>query len=254
MTFEHVPPQKAFNSHRAKASTLEQWLAREEAGGSIDGRIIQGGSGRHSLCAECNNFTGSKYAREYIVWARVAASYLRRFEPSPQFAQRHYSLRTVEFGMSEASPLRMAKQMISMMLATSGPGLGDRNPELREFVLDEQRHGLSSKYRLYLNLFDDRRSRSSGVSVSLNTTNGLSTASCEVAHFPFSCALTLDEQEPLHPLGDVTEMAFVRYGARVGVRLKMLVGFGNTPFPNDLRTRHRMDIEAAWSDRVAQLP
>lgn len=254
LTFEHVPPQKAFNSHRAKSSSLDQWLAREEAGGQIDGRIVQGGGGRFALCAECNSFTGSKYAGEYIEWAQVAASYLRQFEPSPRFAQEHYSIRTVQFGIGEVAPLRMAKQMVAMMLATSGPGLAESNPELREFVLKEDQFGLSPRYRLYLNLFNDRRSRSSGVTASFNTNSGLSTTGCEVAHFPFACALSLDEEEPLHPVGNVTDMAFARPDAPVGVKLRMLVGFGNTPFPNDLRTRFRVDVDAEWSDRMAFLP
>lgn len=253
LTFEHVPPQKAFNAHRAKVSTMGDWLERDQNGGNIKGQIVQGGSGRFALCADCNNFTGSKYAAEYVEWARVAAAYLRRFEPMAQFAQQQFSIRTGSFGIGGVYPLRMAKQMVAMMMATSGPGLSTANPELRDFVLDEKLVGLSPKYRLYLSLFNDRKSRSSGVTGSVNVRTGGTTVGCEIAHFPFACALTLDEPEPLFPVGDVTQFVFNAYEAQASVVLKLLVGFCNTPFPNDLRTKYRVDFDAAVSDGLAAL-
>ena len=61
LTFEHVPPQKAFNNLRTiSLSWDEAMLLGPEA--PVKGKIKQGGVGGYTLCSSCNNDTGAWYA------------------------------------------------------------------------------------------------------------------------------------------------------------------------------------------------
>src|SRR5262245_38503149 len=75
LSFEHVPPQKAFNDRPAR-------VLRGDAIFKVDpddlrGRIEQGGAGEHTLCGPCNHNTGSWYAPAFIDWAYQAMWILR---------------------------------------------------------------------------------------------------------------------------------------------------------------------------------
>jgi len=68
LTFEHIPPQKAFNDRTARVySGLD--LIKRDNGEKVRWKQQQGGKGDYTLCEECNNNTGAWYANEYIKMA-----------------------------------------------------------------------------------------------------------------------------------------------------------------------------------------
>ena len=71
LTYEHIPPEAAFNSQRRKMSTVKELMENKKdnrAPWDIEGlkyKQFQQGTGFFTLCGECNSFTGAKYGVTY---------------------------------------------------------------------------------------------------------------------------------------------------------------------------------------------
>src|SRR5687768_10419213 len=82
LTFEHVPPQAAFNSERTTVVSGERAL-QYVPGGALRGQYQQRGAGGYTLCGRCNNNTGNWYARDFAQWCYQGMEVLIRSEGSP---------------------------------------------------------------------------------------------------------------------------------------------------------------------------
>lgn len=67
LTFEHIPPKKAFNNLRTLSLSCDQAM-RLGGDDPVDGKVQQGGIGAYTLCPRCNNSTGRWYARSLVEW------------------------------------------------------------------------------------------------------------------------------------------------------------------------------------------
>src|SRR5690348_901160 len=80
LSFEHVPPRKAYNDHRIFETNIQEMVRGKWDGQAIpaQGKWVQGGAGRYTLCEWCNNVTGSWYGTPYITWAKQAFERIER--------------------------------------------------------------------------------------------------------------------------------------------------------------------------------
>ena len=84
LTFEHVPPNKAFNSETVvnyflkdindTAPMIDESEISEK---NIYGKDNQRGGGGYYLCGDCNNNTGSWYMDEYVDLAHAFHSIIK---------------------------------------------------------------------------------------------------------------------------------------------------------------------------------
>jgi len=129
LSFEHVPPQSAFNKATVIAYELESKLIRREDKGVPQ----QGGSGRHTLCVSCNTNTGGWYADEYVKWARIGISILA--------SERIKGKSEVFVRLKDVYPLRFLKQVATCFFTIIGvdpsASFAANNPQLVDFVLDK---------------------------------------------------------------------------------------------------------------------
>jgi hypothetical protein len=170
LTKEHVPPQGAFNDSgylefyidRVNEAELVRWEARD---------VNTKGIYLFTLCEKCNNQTGSLYGRDYGKFVEAFTSVA-----TPDNAGE-----MVKADLKDFFPVRVVKQVVSMMLSTSEPCSSNgyeafRNPfldadvsiplafsldppaslhletiydELRRFVTDKEAKSLPSGVRLY---------------------------------------------------------------------------------------------------------
>lgn len=71
LSYEHVPPEAAFNGRKVfRASVEDYWQRGGPEGRSVPGKQLQRGYGDYTLCGECNNKTGRWYAPDFIDWCR----------------------------------------------------------------------------------------------------------------------------------------------------------------------------------------
>jgi hypothetical protein len=76
LSFEHVPPEKAFNDSAALLMDLEQW-DKFQTSGKKRGTYQQRGFGAYTLCEKCNSNTGAWYASEYVEWVKKGTIHLQ---------------------------------------------------------------------------------------------------------------------------------------------------------------------------------
>ena len=138
LTFEHIPPKAAFNSHPVFMKDLRHIT---KLGGHLYGKSKrrQKGLGDHKLCEECNNNTGAWYASEYVNYVHQLVEQMK-----------------ANAGDSEAilklniRPLNFLKHVIVMMLCAD-QALGQLREDVNEtnFILDKKSNTLSNKIKVY---------------------------------------------------------------------------------------------------------
>lgn len=212
------------------------------------GRIEQRGAGGVVLCQRCNNNTGSWYGNELIRAAGAGARILRetplneldqRLEPT--FGEVHFRQQP---GIGP-HPLRLIKQIVTMLLATSPLSFSQANPALGDFVLDRERIGLPDRYQFYLALFAGPGARTTGVSSRLDLHTQRIDVLVEVAYPPFAYVMTVDSAEGAVETSNITRFVDVGYNQMADLEMDMLIGFGHTAFPADYRTAAMIAHEAA---------
>jgi len=255
LSFEHVPPRAAFNEQPTRVYGLKEWLERSDDREVSGGRIEQRGAGRRSLCETCNNNTGSWYGNELNVAAASGARVLRELPLDEIDAMLDPMWADVKFRQSETGPhpLRFIKQVVTMLLATSGIEVSETHPELGDFVLDKERTGLDARYQFYLALYAGPNARSTGIAQRLDfDRGGRVDTMVEVAFPPYAYVMTIDSPPDALPTVNVTDCVNVGYSQRADMELQMLVGFGHTIFPADYRTNAMVERDYAENKRFAE--
>src|ERR1700730_14840194 len=75
LSFEHVPPDSAFNDQRILRTSFEQMLANEHPD-EFKGQQQQRGAGGYTLCEKCNNDTGLWYVPAFTSWSQQAMRFV----------------------------------------------------------------------------------------------------------------------------------------------------------------------------------
>lgn len=153
LTEEHAPSRKAGNTGRMIRGMIDH--AATAAGGSVvwRGQVVQGGAKYDSLCAACNNTTGSWYNGAYVGLVRAAGKLA-----NPQTAGTSCDVAVL-------NPQRVAKQALVSIVATSQPGLTTRYPHIRTLLCEKEARRAIAPLRLWLYL----RANQGGVATGLAT-------------------------------------------------------------------------------------
>jgi len=189
LTFEHVPPRRAFNDRRIFEADVQELLNGKWSPGQAPGKgkWEQKGAGRYSLCEHCNNTTGSWYGSAYV-----------------EFAQRGAELMSASLGELslaypfEIYPLRVIKQLAVMFFTACGPGLSKAHPDLVRFVLNRDMRNFPGDLGLFAYFHHPTKStsiRQSGVTGRLSLDGGSDTFA-EIAFPPFGFVLSFTSGSP----------------------------------------------------------
>ncbi len=225
LTFEHVPPECAFNDTGCLYADIRKWL---EQGPDTDyfasHHKSQRGGGDFTLCKECNDKTGGWYAAEYGRWAKQGAEILGRIrlDGTPY---------VVPF---RGYPLRFLKQCVALFFSINSPNFARLHPRLARFVHEPYARILPHGYEVYLTLVSGPRGRSSGLSGIGDITSGQTTLVSELAHFPFAISLTVGPHR-VDTVGRISRFGEFFYDERRDVQLPVTGGQIVTLYPRDYR-------------------
>ncbi|MGB9647454.1 MAG: hypothetical protein WCB44_20365, partial [Stellaceae bacterium] len=122
LSFDHVPPEAAFNDHRVLRISFEQVSVGQHPD-NLRGRYQQRGAGASTLCVKCNSDTGHWYGTAYADWAAQAMRILLGTSGRPSL---EYPFRLF--------PLRVLKQVVCMFFSINSPLFHTRQPDLVRFV------------------------------------------------------------------------------------------------------------------------
>lgn len=230
LTFEHIPPQSAFNNKsitEVPFNKLEGLESFDDAIG-MKGKISQRGLGGYYLCNQCNNNTGSWYGASYAKWAEFTKSHLGR---------------SIEPKCIRIHPLRVIKQIVSNFVCIRNDALDDKYKALSEFVLDRDKVGLPKGFCIYIAGMDSAIIRNSDY-VALITKSGFFRFS-EIVFPPFVYMLTINSECPDKRLTDISHFASYSYDDEVSFKVLLNILPVNTPYPGDYRSKNEIYTNTA---------
>ena len=234
LTFEHIPPEAAFNDTVVFRADIESLIAAQTIAERKNPRTrrSQRGAGGHTLCASCNNNTGTWYVPAYLRWAKQG--WQNAYGSLPYLIHRPF----------EIEPLPVAKQLMAMFASACGAAFFQGRPELTRFVLNPSINGLPPDVRLYAYYVHphSRASRQTGITSSLNLdVSSRIHVNAEIAFPPFGYVLALRPPAPDPRLIDITFMADAAEGEIRTLSLKFPALQVNSMLPCDFRTDEEID-------------
>jgi hypothetical protein len=241
LTFEHVPPRASGNVPEITLHSLEEWLARESLSGPLPGGQFQPeGIGKFALCKPCNERLGTQYVPSFIEFVKAGVQILLSIGPGKwqQFDNdlvTHYA--DVKF--MAINRRRVAKQIVSMMLVTSGRGVTNANPDLQRFVLEPSVVDAPSQFRLFLALCPGPGAKVTGLSTILKMETGQVLAGADIVYPPFEYFFVINGETPDRG-GEITSWMHADDSVEQ-VSLTLPIGFCHTAFPGDIRSRAQVE-------------
>jgi hypothetical protein len=139
LSFEHVPPQSAFNNKPIFIQTYDHLLNKNSFLFGKKSKAIRG-FGRYTLCESCNNNTGDWYARDFKDFAHQGMTIIENLEKPQQVVHGTYNIK----------PLNVLKQILAMFMSADSSGHLRSNKDLVNFILQRETVGLPPKFKVYI--------------------------------------------------------------------------------------------------------
>ncbi len=230
LSYEHIPPEAAFNDRRILEADIKEAIERglAKSPDNLKGKIKQRGAGNYTLCGQCNSQTGHWYGGAYVDF--VQSVYCIP-EVSPCFSRLEISIL--------CKPQNILKQIVAMFCSACGPDFAQKNASVSRYLLNREETYFLPSLSIYLAFFDKKNSgaaRQSGLSALLNLDAGESKAYAEISFPPFNIIMTVDSGSPDARLFDITWFQRYKYNEKALVSLELW----NLPVNNYLPCDYRM--------------
>jgi hypothetical protein len=241
LTFEHIPPKKAFNDLRTISLSWDQAM-QLGPDAPVKGKFQQGGIGAYTLCSTCNSNTGSWYARSLVEWCYRGMEILE------------YSRgRAEQFHIRKSFPLRVLKE-IMVMFCSVNKEMTTAQPWLRDFLLNRESRNWTESWRVFIYYNIEGKLRYAGGSGIIDFTTGRATVMSEINYPPFGYVLVMDGDDGLDPrLSEIT--GFVKY-AYYESAMELFIPLSVLPthlmYPADYRSREEILRDRESSLAVAR--
>ena len=239
LTFEHVPPNSAFNSSPAKVYPPDETIAMMTG---ADGRMPwdfsglhynteQRGGGGYYLCRECNNNTGTWYISEYV---KLAKTFHNVIVENSLHTGNYCSFR-----LYDLYPLRIIKAIMTMYCDINDDCMGDE--QLRDFLINKNSVSFNAdKYKIYIYMASPSMWRINSLSyIYFSEFGGVMVS--EIGCYPIGTILCINKPTAFTPPGLLLN-CFAEYGIDEKCTLD-ICGIPyldiNTLFPMDFRTKEQ---------------
>jgi hypothetical protein len=231
LTEEHAPSKKAGNTGPMIRGVID--YPASLAGGSVLWKTerIQGAK-YDSLCARCNNNTGSWYNSAYVQLVRAAKTVA-----TPQNAGKVCPIPIVH-------PQRVAKQALTSIVATSQPGLTARYPALRALLLDKEDRRPITPLQLWLYLRVNPGGVATGLATGIDLERRQGHLLAGFSFWPLGWIITISSVDVRGAL-DVSAWTELGYRERGPVTANLPCQWAISPYPADFRGPEEFP-DAAW--------
>lgn len=236
LSYEHVPPKKAYNSFRSQEFQVLPMLLKREL--LKKGKIQQKGVGAYTLCPDCNNTTGSLYAPEYVQWARTLSENIIHYNLSDN--RMFGKPKTIEIILRNVFPLRFLKQVITIFCSRNGERFQQAHPDLKDYLLNKDSQNAPDDFSVYMYINTNEVIFNSGITALIE--NGRSYIFSEFTHYPFGFCLfignVLNRQ-----MTDITYFNRYLYDERADIYIGLPVIDRKSPLPADHRTEYEISYD-----------
>jgi hypothetical protein len=222
LSYEHIPPESCFNNSKALTLNGRQAMSLQLTG-SYPGKPkqLQRGMGMYTLCEKCNSDTGRWYVDDFGSFCRQAVDHIQVSKGNPTLAYPYLIY-----------PLRIIKQIVTMMMSINPNTFSEDHPALRDYVLNRHNVVLPEKYRFFICLNIDGEKRFIGDAKALSLEHpGEFVEISDIAFFPFGICLTQHHSWPVDNMMEITNFKNRNYDQKVRVFLKMPALCARTTYP-----------------------
>jgi hypothetical protein len=228
LTFEHVPPKKAFNDRRTISLSWDQ-AVRLGPDAPVKGKVQQGGVGGYTLCQPCNNNSGDWYARSLVSWCYRGMDILEQSRGQATI-----------FHMRRTHPLRVLKEIVVMFCSVNAE-MTNAQPWIRRFLLNTQARDWNAEWRVFMYYNLEGKLRYSGGSGLINFETGSMTVMSEINYPPFGYVLVMNGADAPDPrLTEITHFARYGYDETAELVMPMSVLPTHLVYPGDYRSREQI--------------
>lgn len=217
LTFEHIPPRKAFNWYRAKIYNGYEALSKSQ-GEPARYDNSQQGMGKYSLCKSCNNNTGTWYAQAYCDFAMDVIHSLHNNEPL-----EHGDIVTYRF--KDCPLLQIAKQIVAMFCSLL-PYPEVKRLGFDKLLLDEESNYVNRELfdlKMYLTSPENGQIMCGPTAVLYKKGNSIETVwIADLGAYPFGFILNLTPEIPVNYGGSIMDMFNVKYDDKCEFNLSLM--------------------------------
>lgn len=198
LTFEHIPPQSAFNNRPIFIKKYEHQFDKTSF---VYGKSIRSnkGAGSYCFCKSCNNNTGTWYANDFTEFVIQAHDYFKNTNSINRFNFINFTFK----------PLNVLKQILTMFLGVEHIGVLREDKELVSFLLNKESDQLPDKYQIYIYNTLSINQRMFGLQFN-NLNNQFNTHS-EITFYPFGYFLTIDSEPPIDTMTNITKFKHFKF-------------------------------------------
>ncbi|MBL0682320.1 hypothetical protein JJQ60_02215 [Aquimarina mytili] len=209
LTFEHVPPQSAFNTNPV---FFQKSVHLHDKKSPLYGKRIRSnqGAGGYYLCKSCNNLTGSYYGESYKKFAYMGMMAL---------TNRIWASKVITFEYA-IQPLNILKQVLSMFMSIDTSDQLLNLEGLSKFLLDKDSQALPENIRVFVYHTATKQVRNGwGMA---RTEKGFHTLG-EITYPPFGLVYALNSEPTRNDFFEITD--FKNYVFNQTVQASLTIPF-----------------------------
>lgn len=223
LTLEHIPPRSAFNDHDILLQSIDKLT--EKVGYVIwQGEMTHGWTVR-SLCAECNNKTGSKYGNHYAHFIKDVAEQVDK-------ADEHATISVIV-----NRPLSILKQVMQTFVSANGQHFTKTHPWLRKFLRNSRNQDFPHDWFVYVFALKETSGRKTGVGGFYDLSQKRMCVVSEFTFWPIGTILAFQPMDHyrLAPIHHYAKYAYTE--SKAGLILNLPVNAASSAYPVDFRTK-----------------
>lgn len=219
LTYEHIPPQSAFNNSRIKVKTHEN-LFENKSFLYNKHKTLNRGFGKFCLCSSCNNFFGNAYCKDYISIVKQCTDYYE-----------NNNLTNINNIPLKIKPLNVLKQIIAIYVCLNNGVIDNEDKEsIKFFLLDKENQNLPDKYSIFIYNTFKTKPRWIGNQTLIKEGNAINYS--EMIFNPLGLQICYNSQPTNHIMVDITEFKKFSYNEEVKLIFKLPVLEFNNPLYN----------------------
>jgi hypothetical protein len=204
LSFEHVPPQSAFNN---KPIYMYNELNFDERAKEMGRRKKSNkGFGSYTLCEPCNNNTGNWYAKDFGSFAQQGMDAVKSSDS--RAIQHIYTIK----------PLNVFKQIMTMFMSADKSGHLRSKQALVDFILNRTSNEFPEEFKIHIYSNASPVKRMLGYCVVYDPRLGVQKWS-EINFQPFGYFLTENSKPASEFMVDITPWSELPYGHSVNVKM-----------------------------------
>ena len=228
LSFEHVPPKKAFNENSLVRVKFKEAMELAPIT-PVKEDIQQQGMGGYTLCGKCNNDTGSWYGTGFVNWCYQGFEILWKSSGKPTLIYFYHLF-----------PLRILKQILTMFFSANSPEFGKVHPELVKFILNKNVKYLAPQFRFFAYFNIEGKFRYFGIQSFFRVHKGKLTTMSEINYPPYGYVMTLDSDPPDRNQVEITHFSKYGYNEYDTKAMRLPVLPTHLPLPGDYRSKEEI--------------